>query len=156
MYVVERRSPRFPFIASAQVVETRTEARLQARTSDLSREGCYLDMLNPLPTGTRLRINVTHHNQQLDAVDDHGRRAFSLGRWGLWVNIAAVAYGAAMMVKNGQVTVNADKQLMIAGFQVPLPAAVQSSRSSVSIRRASRSASPRSHSACGSSPARIP
>jgi PilZ domain len=68
MYVVERRSPRFPFIASAQVVETRTEARLQARTSDLSREGCYLDMLNPLPTGTRLKINVTHQNQQLDAV----------------------------------------------------------------------------------------
>ena len=68
MYVVERRSPRFPFIASAQVVETRTEARLQARTSDLSREGCYLDMLNPLPTGTRLKINVTHRNQELDAV----------------------------------------------------------------------------------------
>jgi len=68
MYVAERRSPRFPFIASAQVVETRTEARLQARTSDISREGCYLDMLNPLPTGTRLKINVTHHNQQLDAV----------------------------------------------------------------------------------------
>jgi hypothetical protein len=68
MYVVERRSPRFPFIASAQVVETRTEARLQARTSDISREGVYLDMLNPLPTGTRLRINVTHQNKQLDAV----------------------------------------------------------------------------------------
>jgi hypothetical protein len=68
MSVIERKSPRFPFIASAQVTETRTEARLQARTSDLSREGCYLDMLNPLPTGTRLKINVTHHNQQLDAV----------------------------------------------------------------------------------------
>src|SRR5262249_18184704 len=68
MYVVERKSPRFPFIASAQVVETRTEARLQARTSDLSREGCYLDMLNPLPTGTKLKINVTHQNRQLDAV----------------------------------------------------------------------------------------
>ena len=68
MYVVERRSPRFPFIASAQVVETRTEARLVARTSDISREGCYLDMLNPLPTGTRLKINVTHQNKQLDAV----------------------------------------------------------------------------------------
>ena len=68
MYVVERRSPRFPFIASAQVVETRTEARLVARTSDISREGIYLDMLNPLPTGTRLKINVTHQNKQLDAV----------------------------------------------------------------------------------------
>ena len=68
MYVVERKSPRFPFIASAQVVETRTEARLVARTSDISREGVYLDMLNPLPTGTRLKINVTHQNKQLDAV----------------------------------------------------------------------------------------
>jgi len=68
MYVVERKSPRLPFIAAAQVIETRTQARLQARTSDLSREGCYLDMLNPLPTGTRLKINVTHQNKQLDAV----------------------------------------------------------------------------------------
>jgi PilZ domain len=68
MYIVERRSARFPFIAAAQVIETRTEARLQARTSDLSREGCYLDMLNPLPTGTRLKINVMHRNQQFDAV----------------------------------------------------------------------------------------
>ena len=68
MFVIERKSPRFPFIASAQVTETRTEARLDARTSDLSRDGCYLDMLNPLPAGTRLKINVTHHNQQLDAV----------------------------------------------------------------------------------------
>jgi hypothetical protein len=59
MYGVERRSRRFPFIASAQVIEARTEARLVARMSDLSREGCYLDMLNPLPTGTRLKINVT-------------------------------------------------------------------------------------------------
>ncbi len=57
MYVVERRSPRFPFIGSPQVVETRTEARLVARTSDISREGIYLDMLNPLPTGTRLKIS---------------------------------------------------------------------------------------------------
>ncbi len=68
MYVAERRSPRFPFIASAQVTETRTEARLSARTSDISREGCYLDMLNPLPIGTMLKINVTHQNRQLDAV----------------------------------------------------------------------------------------
>jgi hypothetical protein len=68
MYVAERRSPRFPFIAAAQVTETRTEAQLQARTSDISREGCYLDMLNPLPIGTVLKINVTHQNRQFDAV----------------------------------------------------------------------------------------
>jgi urea carboxylase system permease len=33
-----------------------------------------------------------------DAVDDDSRRAFSMGRAGLWLNAAAVAYGAAMFV----------------------------------------------------------
>lgn len=34
----------------------------------------------------------------VDAVDDDGHPAFSMGRVGLWVNAAAVAYGAAMFV----------------------------------------------------------
>lgn len=93
MYVVERKSPRFPFIASAQVVETRTEARLQARISDLSREGCYLDMLNPLPTGTRLKINVTHQNQQLDAV---GRVVHSELNVGMGVQFEEIAQRAVI------------------------------------------------------------
>ncbi|MCV7100518.1 amino acid permease [Mycobacterium palustre] len=33
-----------------------------------------------------------------DAVDDEGHRAFSMGRAGVWLNAAAVAYGAAMFV----------------------------------------------------------
>jgi PilZ domain len=93
MYVVERKSPRFSFIASAQVVETRTEARLQARISDISREGCYLDMLNPLPTGTRLKINVTHQNQQLDAV---GRVVHSELNVGMGVQFEEVGQRAVM------------------------------------------------------------
>jgi PilZ domain len=93
MYVLERRSPRFPFIASAQVVETRTEARLQARTSDLSREGCYLDMLNPLPTGTRLKIHVTHQNQQIEAV---GRVVHSQLNVGMGVQFEEIGQGAVI------------------------------------------------------------
>jgi hypothetical protein len=93
MYVMERKSPRFPFIASAQVTETRTEARLQARTSDLSREGCYLDMLNPLPTGTLLRINVTHQNKQLDAV---GRVVHSQLNVGMGVRFEEVGQRAVI------------------------------------------------------------
>jgi hypothetical protein len=93
MYVVERRSPRFPFIASAQVVETRTEARLQARTSDLSREGCYLDMLNPLPIGSRLKINVTHRNQQIEAV---GRVVHSQLNVGMGVQFDEIGQGAVI------------------------------------------------------------
>src|ERR1700744_1445121 len=90
MYVVERRSPRFPFIASVQVVETRREARLQARTSDLSREGCYLDMLNPLPIGSRLKINVTHRNQQIEAT---GRVVHSQLNVGMGVQFEEIGQG---------------------------------------------------------------
>ena len=66
MYAKFRRSPRFPFIASVEVTELQSEARLRAQTSDLSREGCYLDMLNPLPNGTSLKIQVTHQDQRFD------------------------------------------------------------------------------------------
>jgi hypothetical protein len=36
-----RRSPRFAFYASAEITELRTQTRLTARTSELSRHGCY-------------------------------------------------------------------------------------------------------------------
>lgn len=41
--------------------------------------------------------------------------------------VLVVGFGAAMMVKHGQVAVTPDKQVMIAGFHVPLPEAVQNS-----------------------------
>jgi hypothetical protein len=43
-----RRSPRFAFYASAEITELQTQTRLTARTSELSRHGCYMDMVNPL------------------------------------------------------------------------------------------------------------
>jgi PilZ domain len=53
-----RRSPRFAFYASAEITELQTETRLTARTSELSRHGCYMDMVNPLPIGTTVKIQV--------------------------------------------------------------------------------------------------
>jgi hypothetical protein len=41
--------------------------------------------------------------------------------------VLLVGFGAAMMVKNGQVTVTPDRQVMVAGYHVPLPEAVQNS-----------------------------
>src|ERR1700749_2045859 len=93
MYVAERKSPRFPFIASAQVTEARTEARLAARTSDISREGCYLDMLNPLPIGTKLKVNVTHQNRQREAV---GRVVHSEHNVGMGVKFEEVGERAVI------------------------------------------------------------
>jgi hypothetical protein len=41
--------------------------------------------------------------------------------------VAAIGFGAAMLVKTGQVSVTQDKQIQVAGYNVPLPDAVQNS-----------------------------
>ena len=41
--------------------------------------------------------------------------------------VMVVGFGAAMLVKNGQVTVGRDNQIVVAGFAVPVPGAVQQS-----------------------------
>ncbi|HXN53374.1 MAG TPA: PilZ domain-containing protein [Candidatus Acidoferrum sp.] len=63
-----RRSPRVPFIASAEIMEVNTEIRLSARTGDLSRHGCYMDMVNPLPQGTAVKIAIAHGERTLCAI----------------------------------------------------------------------------------------
>ena len=41
--------------------------------------------------------------------------------------VMVIGFGAAMLVKNGQVTVSPDRQIMVVGYPVPLPDAVQNS-----------------------------
>ena len=41
--------------------------------------------------------------------------------------VMVVGFGAAMLVKNGKVTVTPDNQIQVVGFAVPLPNAVQQS-----------------------------
>jgi len=63
-----RRSPRVPFVASAEIIELETETRLPARTGDLSQHGCYMDMINPLPLGTAVRVQITHGQLSFQAI----------------------------------------------------------------------------------------
>jgi hypothetical protein len=77
-----RRCPRYPFYASAEIVEQETQTRLTTRTSELSRYGCYLDMLNPLPLGTAVKIQVLY-NQQTFGVT--GRVIYSQSNMGMGV-----------------------------------------------------------------------
>ena len=55
-----RRSPRYPFFAAAELTESTSGARLEAATSDLGSNGCYLDTMNPLPQGTIINIQITY------------------------------------------------------------------------------------------------
>lgn len=54
----QRRTPRFTFIASAELIEQKTEVRIATRVSELSLHGCYLDMMNPFPQDTLVLVKI--------------------------------------------------------------------------------------------------
>jgi hypothetical protein len=63
---MERRdASRHIFSATAEVVETSSGACVPARAADLSQKGCYLDMLNPFSTGTKVGVRVLWDGTEL-------------------------------------------------------------------------------------------
>jgi hypothetical protein len=56
----ERRSvPRYSLIATVEIVEPASDTHFPGRISEISRKGCYVDMLNPLPVGTLVRLHIS-------------------------------------------------------------------------------------------------
>ena len=53
-----RRTPRYIFIASAELLEEKTDVRVASRVSELSLYGCYLDMMNPFPPDTLVLLKI--------------------------------------------------------------------------------------------------
>jgi len=53
-----RRTPRYVFIASAELYEQQSDVRVSSRVSELSLHGCYLDMMNPFPMGSLLLVKI--------------------------------------------------------------------------------------------------
>ena len=54
-----RRTPRYTFIASAELIEETSDVRIATRVSELSLHGCYLDMMNPFPIGTLVLVKIS-------------------------------------------------------------------------------------------------
>ena len=66
--MAERRAaPRYPLILSADVVDLTSGAKLSARTADLSRTGCYIDTLNPIPPGTKIHVRLEHETEVFES-----------------------------------------------------------------------------------------
>lgn len=58
-YSERRAMPRYSFIATAEIIEPSTKTRISGRVSEVSRSGCYLDILNTLPKGTPIRVSIS-------------------------------------------------------------------------------------------------
>ena len=77
----QRCEPRYPFIASAELLEEISGARMSSRISDLSLNGCYVDTINPLPDGTlvHLRIFTETHAFEAPATVVHSQAFLGMG-----------------------------------------------------------------------------
>jgi hypothetical protein len=75
-----RMDPRFPFTATAEVVDLKSRTRMNARTSDLSRHGCYIDTQSPFPLHTKVRIRISSAKKSFDT---HATVVYSLPNMGM-------------------------------------------------------------------------
>ena len=55
-YTVARTTPRFAFIAEAEIDGMKSSARV----SELSARGCYIDSINPLPKDSKVRLRIRY------------------------------------------------------------------------------------------------
>ncbi len=68
MAIERRTSPRHAFIAETEVTVIATNTTPKARTTDISIDGCFLDMLNPSPKGTDIRVKISHGGSTFEAL----------------------------------------------------------------------------------------
>jgi PilZ domain len=66
--MAERRAAtRYPLILSAEVLDLRSGTRLEAQTADVSRTGCYIDTLNPIPPGSKIHVRLQHEDESFES-----------------------------------------------------------------------------------------
>jgi hypothetical protein len=82
-----RRTPRYQFIAEAEVTELASGMKFKARTGDLSKGGCFLDMLNPTPEGSEILVTIFRESLTCTI---HARVVFVFPNMGMGVEFTSV------------------------------------------------------------------
>jgi hypothetical protein len=84
-----RRAPRYSLTAAAEVVDLSTGTHISAQTSDLSLVGCYVDTLNPLSSGTQVKITITHEKETFTSA---GLVVYSISNMGMGIKFLKVQH----------------------------------------------------------------
>jgi hypothetical protein len=85
--VNRRAEKRYPFTASAEIVDLNTQVKIDARTSDLSSGGCYVDTMNPLALGTEVSVKLSRGGVAFEA---NARVNYSQPGVGMGIAFAAI------------------------------------------------------------------
>jgi len=82
-----RRAPRYPFAATAEVIEQGSKAGIPARVSELSLNGCYLGMPNPLTQDAVITIKIYADSKFFEAA---GTVVYSKPNLGIGVSFRGI------------------------------------------------------------------
>jgi len=58
-HIGQRTVPRYSFVATTELIDCASAIHLSGRVSEISRQGCYVDILNTLPVGTALNVLIS-------------------------------------------------------------------------------------------------
>ena len=84
----ERRAAlRYPLILVAEMVVEESGAKAVARTSDVSRTGCYIDTLNPITPGTIIQLKF---KQGGETFETRARVVYDVSPMGMGVQFVDV------------------------------------------------------------------
>lgn len=62
-----RGAPRYSLILPAEVTDLLSSMKFNARTSDVSRTGCYIDMIQPLPQGAQIQVRLQNQTEVFES-----------------------------------------------------------------------------------------
>jgi len=76
------RARRYSFVATIELTDLQSEAKIQERTSDLSLFGCRVETHKPFLTGAKVRIRIAHRSANFVAL---GRISYTTSDGGLGI-----------------------------------------------------------------------
>lgn len=66
-YQEKRRTPRYPFIAVAEITDAQSGIQLNSQVAELSVNGCYIDTLNTLPVFSPVTVKIFADSECFEA-----------------------------------------------------------------------------------------
>ena len=91
-----RRTPRYPFTATAEVIDPSTKASTTTRVTELSLYGCYIEMPSPLPEGASIHVKIYSEGKFFEAA---GTVVYAIPKGGVGVRFQDVRHQYLIVLK---------------------------------------------------------
>ena len=87
MRIERPRARRYSFVATVELTDTLSEAKIQGRTTDLSVYGCRVNTDQPFSTGARVRTRIAHSGASFVAL---GKVSYTTSDGGMGITFTHV------------------------------------------------------------------